>query len=259
MTDINMATHNDKLLEAIKNFKQNASTTSQNLMVSEIMQARFISPAIITPKPDKTGENVILKEKTTIQFNLIQNNRNENFFLAFSDLDELKKWQKSENSADIQSVVLNFDDYASMIMSEKTTAKGFVINPFSENIVMTKEIISAIKKNNQSAIKEEILEKETVVRLRKIKNPPVNMIQTISDYAKSDERINSMYIKDMIKDGIESYLLIIDYTGEKMDIFRKIADISSKELKGKALNIVDCGTSFAKEAISDISAFYQKK
>ena len=122
----------------MKHYNKTQSIPALNHMIDEVMNAHFLCPVMMDIKETLDENGIItLKESTTIQFSMITNAPHEAFFLAFKDWQELKKWQNIEQQ---KTVVMQFIDYADLVLREDGNACGFVINPFHENIRFTKEL-----------------------------------------------------------------------------------------------------------------------
>lgn len=208
MIDVNKPVTNPSLVEAIKNMNENNTKEKQDKVIDEVMKAHFISPVNISPAPSSSSNNneVVLKEKTTISFNIIEDTNNQKFFLAFTDWDELGKWHINENQ---QTLIVTFDDLAAMILDEKGNSDGFVINPFGHNITFNKSMILNLKnekeRRNNGGVVEQIVEKDTPVQLGQPRVYPKVMTNAISDYLKRQRNVKAAYLQLMIKEGEQSY------------------------------------------------------
>lgn len=182
MIDVNTPVTNPELVAAIKSMKESNTKESQDHVINEIMKAHFISPVIISPVPETLGDNnkVVLKEKTIIKFGIIENTANQQFFLAFTDWEELGKWHKVENQ---QTLILTFNDLAVMVLDEKGNSDGFVINPYGENVVFNKTMIRTLrdKKRNRAdgGVVEQVVKKDTTVRLGQPHIYPEEMVNDL--------------------------------------------------------------------------------
>ena len=52
-----------------------------------------------------------------------------------------------EDDMDKQSLIVNFDDLAAMLLQPQNAVAGFVINPMSDNICFSTDMIAAMKKD----------------------------------------------------------------------------------------------------------------
>lgn len=110
--------HNEALLEAIERMNKTGDRASRELVLDLIItQGQFLSPVEILP-----GEG----QSQDIQFALLPNQEGQPFFPAFTGWDELRKLCGPKNQ---QTLVMTFDQYASMILKDNRAA-GFVIDPF---------------------------------------------------------------------------------------------------------------------------------
>ncbi|HWT26316.1 MAG TPA: enhanced serine sensitivity protein SseB C-terminal domain-containing protein, partial [Mobilitalea sp.] len=228
MNDINKPVTNPELVEAIHNMIEDNSTDAQNAMINELMKAHFLSPAKLSPQPKRkekaaNGE-IVLKEDTAINFTLIQNSNGETFFPVFTDWDELHKWLKDENQ---QTIVTTFDDLAALILKPGTDFAGFVINPFGESINIPEELVNDLKEQKdriegKSSTTEMSVESEAPIMFSQPKKYPTDMINAITAFLKTQGNVSAAYMQLMFKNGDLSYLIIVDFTGDKNKIFNGI-------------------------------------
>ena len=122
--------HNEPLLAAIARMeKENDRASREAVLDLVITQAQFISPVEIFP-----GE----KGEQNIQFALLPNQTNQPFFPAFTSWEELRKLCGPKNQ---QTLVMTFDQYASMILKDNRAA-GFVIDPFGCCLSFDRKMVS---------------------------------------------------------------------------------------------------------------------
>ena len=122
--------HNEPLLAALARMeKENDRASREAVLDLVITQAQFISPVEIFP-----GE----KGEQNIQFALLPNQTNQPFFPAFTSWEELRKLCGPKNQ---QTLVMTFDQYASMILKDNRAA-GFVIDPFGCCLSFDRKMVS---------------------------------------------------------------------------------------------------------------------
>ena len=262
MVDVNKPVTNPELVTAIKVMKENNTKENQDNVINKVMEAHFISPVMISQVQGTTsGSNeVVLKENTTINFSMIENTANQQFFLAFTDWKELGKWNKNENQ---QTLIMTFDDLASMILHKGGNSEGFVINPFSENIVFNKAMIGTLMEEKErranGGVIEQVVNKDTTVQLGEPRVYPKEMVNAISNYLKKQKNVQAAYLQLMIKEGEQSYLAIVDFSGDRRSLFDGIANVAMSHLKGMYIDLIPYDSDFGLNATKNIEPFYKKK
>ena len=138
--------NNPELKDAIKAAKQNPSTETTVRLLNEVVKARLLVPVSMDrdPEYDAKINEVILEKDTQISFELIKSGNGDLYYPVFTDGPEMKK---CEIDKDQHSLIVNFDDLAAMLMQPQNAVAGFVINPMSDNICFSTEMIAAIKKD----------------------------------------------------------------------------------------------------------------
>lgn len=251
--------HNGKLLKAIKKFRTEKNADNQQEMLGLLVNANFLSPVIIRESYVKNGQSA------DIDFPMIKNSQEEPFLLAFTSEKELRKWTTAV--PDQKTVMLNFRNYAEMILNDRAEAKGFVINPYSENMAFRKDIIemiqNALKKleNTNTNISEQKIEigKETIKTVP-FSRIPAELCEALSKFAEQNGAIKAMYITKMIREKKESILLIVDHTGNIGGILNSLGKTAAHYLTDTALNIAEYGSSqFCRETCAKLQPFYEKK
>lgn len=262
MIDVNKPVTNPSLVESLKNMNESNVKEKQDIVIDEVMKAHFITPVTISPSPLSSGDNneVVLKENTTINFNIIENTNNQKFFLAFTDWDELRKWHNNETQ---QTLIITFDDLAAMILDEKGDSDGFVINPFGHNLIFNKSMILYLKNEKErrknGGVVEHIVEKDTPVQLGQPRVYPIEMINAISDFLKKQKNVKAAYLQLMIKEGEQSYLVVVDFEGDRRKLFDGIGSVAMKHLNGMYIDLIPFDSEFGRKACSNVEPFYTRK
>ena len=262
MIDVNKPVTNPALVSAIKKMRENETTENKDNVLNEVMQAHFISPVIISPRPEAPNQSseVVLKEKTTISYHMVQNTENKSFFMAFTDWDALRKWQNNENQ---QTMIMTFDDFSAMVLNKNGNADGFVINPFGENITFTRSMIEPLKaekdRRSNGGVVEQVVKKDTKVQLGQPREYPHELVNAIITQLKKMKNVEAAYLQLMIKEGEQSYLVVVDFIGEKRVVFDTIAKVAMPLLKGMFIDLVPFDSDFGHSAVKNIEPFYKKK
>ena len=164
------------------------------------------------------------------------------------------------SGGDVKTFILTFDDVYSLMSSRKT---GIVINPFGDAFMIPFETIDHIKhvKDSQKSsakVKEQVVKKDTKVMLGEPREYPKHMVEAISAHAKTIPAINAIWLKLMMKEDEQSFLLIVDAAGDVRSYFQGIADAAVPYLpKGMYIDMVSANEEFGKGAATG-TPFYRR-
>lgn len=137
---------NPMLVGSIELMKADPSPEHKQMFIDEMMKGKFISPVIITPMPeeDENGK-VKLTQENKVQFPMLTAPDGKNFFMAFTDMMEFKKWKKDgESQEDKPFFALTMDEFCAMTMRRDSVSMGAVINPFGANILVPREMMASL-------------------------------------------------------------------------------------------------------------------
>ena len=138
---------NPMLCGTIELMKAENTPEHLKMFTDEMVRARYLAPVIVTPPPVPDAKGVIkLTAEHKMQCPLLATNGGEHFFAAFTDIDELKKWNPDPKQ---QTIGFTFNDYAELLFradkdGNQGPALGFVINPMGNSIVVTKKMVAKI-------------------------------------------------------------------------------------------------------------------
>lgn len=112
------------LVEAIRQMKANENPETRNAVIDEtVMRAKFLMPVTI--------------EEDSMKFNMVTNSDKQNYFVAYTDWEEMKP---AVSGPDQKAMIMTFDDYA-MLEKKNIQTAGFVINPFTTNLIFRKDYV----------------------------------------------------------------------------------------------------------------------
>ena len=119
--------NNPKLVEAIAEMRKDFKPETQNKVINAALRCTFLVPAVVEQSTELVADannKVDFQNKSKAKFILINNTKtNGTFFPVFA---------------------MKFGDIASL--TETTpNVKGFVINPFNQNLPFTQEMLVSIK------------------------------------------------------------------------------------------------------------------
>ena len=197
---------NAALKKAAAALREENNPQNFNAVINLMMRGVFLAPAKIeigenAPKPDENGR-IQLPKDTKVTFALLKSGDGKSFFTAFTDAEELDKWQ---NKPAGQVMLLRFDDYARMLNGNDHVA-GFVLNPFTDNLRFNSDMVASLLKQ-RNAMLEKI--KQTAAQ----QAGAAAQKAAASEKAAGDAQKKAANSLQELKDGIAAG----DFKGEKGD------------------------------------------
>ena len=139
------AINNPMLVGAMELLKADNSTNHRDFFLQELLKAHLLTPATVPHKPEPDEEGIMrMLPDSQIQLPMLTTREGVRYFMAFTDMQELKKWVKNlgENQ---HLLVFGFQDYAGMVKRADSQCDGFAVNPASANILVTRRMIDTIQ------------------------------------------------------------------------------------------------------------------
>ncbi|MBQ7971902.1 MAG: enhanced serine sensitivity protein SseB [Lachnospiraceae bacterium] len=252
-----------EVVEAIDKMRKNNNAQTQGAAIALITQAKYLAPVTLDPpmpKSEKTTNALVqLPPETKVRFHMIENDKQERFFLAFTSYEELAKWNSDDS---VNAVIVTFDDIANMILKgyDDDKMKGFVIDPFGSNMVLSKEFALAIKKQKDefdAARSPHAIKEGERVYIGEPADYPTELVKALKEYLPELKDISKAYLQLMCQGERESFLIILDHKGDKKALYEAVAAAAKPFLGGKILDIIDTENPMGLKVTENAKPFYE--
>lgn len=134
---------NPKLIEAMRHMARKDNEQTRNAFATALMEAKLLSPVITqTVITEKNGPS------TRIKFEAIRNDKGEKYYMGFTDMDEYGKW--NDDQTHNRALIMSMEEFGHILIRTPSDAKGFVINPYGENIVINKSLLLSLLQQREA-------------------------------------------------------------------------------------------------------------
>ena len=262
--DVNKPVENPKLLELLDQRNQiSPQNEGWNSLMNNILQY-IAEEGVFLAVTHFDKSNVLnhgdgtstIEKDTVIQFESLSTNKGKTYFPIYTDWKNLRE-NPNYSTGEIETMILTFEDVYTF--SKRNT--GAVLNPFSHNLLLDNSLLENMKKvlderNNSHSSQIEI-KHDTKVMLGEPKDYPITMVEAIKNYAKTNKNIKTIYLKLMFMEGKQSFLLIVDFRGDRNMIFDQLFKVAQPYIpKEMFLYIIPYSEEFGKNA-ADNKPFYE--
>ncbi len=233
------------------NSRENIDSKLWQIMFSEIFKGEYIvavdgSKIIV----DKNAGNMFnISQDSKISFPVLENKDGKKYYPFFTDWNEYRKF---DMKTEYTIMAASFKDMEKFV----DKADGIVINPFGSNIILNYDMLSTIVE----ASKE--LKKETSkISVGDPKNYPLQMVRKISETLWDKDFISAAYLKLMLKNREESYLVALegDLPEKPESLYNEIAENALPESENIPIDFIDYSSDFANKVFKDSEPFYTTK
>ncbi len=271
MIDPKKPVANPALKAAAEKVRAENTPEALNLAINELVKSILITPAQIqldgkAPKPDAQGRIQIPKD-SKVNFKILNTPDGKHYFMAFTDWEELHKWNKEPGQ---QTMMLRFDDFAGLLASNPSAA-GFVLNPYGANLRFESGMVASIKKKKDELIKAR--REQIAHRAHRIKpgdkvtivEPsvyPDALLDPICEVLSQNKTVGAAYLQLMIiNETDKSYLLVLDAPQDEK-LFAAVAQAArgylSTDPKKMDLNITISAAPLGQQGMRGSEPFYTK-
>lgn len=139
---------NPKLVAAMQAMLKHDNEQTRSQMAAELLDSRLLSPV---------QQQTILTEQSgpakRVRFMDIKNTEGDKYYLAFTGLDEYAKWNDEDKHN--EAMIMTLDDFGNILIRQLNGLKGFVVNPYGENISISKDLLLSLLKQREAKMEAE--------------------------------------------------------------------------------------------------------
>lgn len=158
MDELDKKIQNMDLIIAMRKMQDQDTPENRNAMINQVMRSKFITPAFVSEEEAKRvakAQESGTKVPMQVNFKVVIGKDGKKYLPAFTDTMLFREWQeKSKTTEPIKKMVMNFDVYAQYILNSKGELSGFIVNPFSENLVFPEPMVRTLAMQKARFMKE---------------------------------------------------------------------------------------------------------
>ncbi len=224
---------------------------TENNFMKDLYEAEYLLPIVFDEQaPKGLSIRTITVSGASVSLAVIRRPDGRSIVPVFTDWVELGKFDKAKECT---GNVVNFGDIEKFCLH----GEQVVINPLGFNMIMDKTTVEAIK--TRFARPEETPAPKTEQTGFFVPDSvPAPMLQRLRELLDRTNGIRNAYIKGMRKDGVSSYLVIVDFNGTNPAVFQQIAQQVGPLTGGVALNFVSYQSNVGRTAVGNTPPFYQR-
>ena len=171
---------------------------------------------------------------------------------AYTDWTELKKGPQYIGDQ-TKTLIVSFDDLAAIAGgNDGIITRGITINPYGDPFVITPANVLSMKEHKEylnTGRVQHVVQEDTPVFLGDPADFPTEMAEAAAKYAQGNPDINAFWLKLMTSEKDQSFLLVIDCTGDWNTAVSGIADAAQPFLpKGYYLDMIPYDDSLGQQA-----------
>ncbi len=237
--------------------KKKLDDTLQKIVSEMVINASFLVPAEIDAEPAKEKDGGLsIPASTNLAFVIFSQEDGQKFIPIFSDNEQLARWQNKTDKT--HTVTMNFASLA-LLLQQSTENEGLVLNPYSDNMMIKHDM--ALRWYEQLQISKNG-SANNIITLDKAKdvytlNPyPFQLSNVLCETARKTPAIKALWLRGIKLNGEDSYLLIVDFTGDRQKAFSPLGEAARKFLDNKPLHIVPLDEGFGGKAAEGVTPVY---
>ena len=248
---------NEKLQEALLMFNKEKNDTALKRVLDVLVSTNFLTPANWDKDPIKDEKgNLVFEQNTQFQLSLIQSDAQESFFPIFSSLEQMKKW---DSTNEVHSLVMTYDQYVPFVNMAKDQIKGVVIDPFGANVLLDVRLLIELDKHRATQVSENPIHKGDHLQLRDPVQNVTELQRALCSFGESHPDVLSIYLKERMVQGEASHwFIIVDMTNNSKQTLQDLGNYCLPVNCGKGFEFMFGSMNLAKKIMADTVPTYVK-
>ncbi|EFU8668958.1 enhanced serine sensitivity protein SseB, partial [Listeria monocytogenes] len=192
----------------------------------------------------------IIREENKISIVKIIDEKENEYLPVFTDWTNFQLYLDSTKES--QPIVFTFNEYFNILVADLNLS-GIVINPYSHNLVLSRENLNYLEKSQVN------IQKGEQISIGLPKKYPHLFVENCKSFFEKDSSIKSAFLLQMVRDNQISLLLVIDTPNIEV-LFSKLNEYTEKFLDSEQiLDILALDTPLGKNTTKEYEPFYKRK
>ena len=246
---------NDELKKVIEDLRAAPSREKEVRMFEELQKARFLSPVIFPEGAPGMQVRLVM----------INTPDGKDFFPVFTDHEEAMKMPMKEGDRR-EYIVRSLKEFEPIFRDTRGQALGLVVNPFSGNIVLPRDLVSKLNSKKASEIggKQPEKPKEGIPAAveAKFEEPriyPTALVNAVYDAAGTIPEISRIWFKQMMLGMQANFALIVEADKYSKEIEEKLKAAAEPLAKNVPVYVLPWSEKLDKAAINGAIALYDRE
>ena len=260
--DINEPIVNPRIQGLMRHAVGNPTEEMMNLIYEELaMNARFLSAMMLTHEPvRKEDGTATFEQDTQMQLPMLTAPDGSKYYPAFTDWNEVNKWLEI---LEPKTLLLTLEDYLALVLRSED-AKGIVINPFGENMMVDRPLLEHLKRKKDMLLAGKAVQpigKDEKIELAEKTEFPLEMVKKMVETLEVESCVERAWLRLMKRQEEVSYLFVADISlpGNREAVFDHIANAVRPYLNGMNINMITYQQEFGKNSVEGVVPFYCKE
>ena len=210
---------NPELVLALNVFKAEDTPAARKAITTALGGAKLLAPVVLQEVLDEQDRepdgSVALQRKTKVQYTMFAKPDGTKLFPAFTDWDELHKWQEGP----CQTVIMTVREYAQLLAHE---GAGLILNPKGQNVFVPRQMILP-------APKPVVFDKTRPIGIADPKDLPEKLVEGVQRALGAQPKVKEGWLRIMQQDQKRAWLLVLE-----LDEGTELKDIMQPMLKDMA-------------------------
>lgn len=230
--------------------EEEQSEVTNRLIGELVMETTFIAPVKIVLNPDGS---------TQFTFPMLKSADELSYFPMFTSSEDLEKWDGGKGSRTVQ---IGFEYFAQMLEFNHEVS-GIVINPFSDNLRVERDLVDAWYRQKQLITQghaRHVITNDTECEFYPADPFPSELSEKLISSAKGIPAVKSIWILGAKIEGTEGYVAIADVEGDENVLAQSLKQLgeSCRGSLDKPIHLVPYASDLGKDAVKDVIPIYSK-
>ena len=245
---------NDSLKEAMETLRTTRTRDNEIRMFEELQKAMFLVPVRF-----ENGQGNL-----KVHFIMVSTPDKKNFFPVFTDAQEAEKLSLPEGEKR-EFLGRTLKEFEPIFADTRGQAAGIVVNPFTSNILLQRDLISKLNTQKASAVggapvnaKKGEVPQELPVRFDEPRVYPTALVNAVYEACRSIPEISRVWYKQMMIGPNVNHGLIVETDKFTQELGEALKAAAEPCAKGVPVQVLKLTPELDKNVIKDAVALYDQ-
>ena len=244
------AVSNPAIKKAVEALKVDNSPKNQNALTMALAKGKFLAPCSVTDEENNMK---------TFRFLMLNTNEGQAYFPVFTDQKEADKMNLEDGMEKPQFLVRTIKDYGEMIKDDDGNAQGIIVNPNSESLVVTRDLIESIANNKIPLVNEKPQNTNVAARYVEPAVYPTKIANAVYEKACELESVSRIWLKEKMVGMEHNTIFFVEADGKDRSLLTTLREAALSVVPDAEVEVEFVNDKFMKDVIGDDIALYDRE
>ena len=255
---------NPELKAALDRLNEQRIAANEKVVFDLVKGAKLLAPVIFNEPLKAENGRVQIPNGAQMRYVLVNASDGRAFFPVFTSIEDAKK-MPGQNPEQVTYITRTLKDYEKLLQNEKGNAAGIALNPMTNNIIFSKDLVNTVlhgeekKQQQEEAMRNGEIPAGVPVTYSEPSVYPTALVNAVYDACQTLDSVCRVWLKGMSAGTARGFALFVEQERDDQAAMQAISEAAVPLAKDVPVVVMKATEQIMKTVLKDDVALYDKE